>query len=102
MEHKHEFLASRSVEVVRLADLAIFRRRFYIIYILSHLPIKGLARFCCVSKPCRDMSTCELRLKLVNALDRLLRSRGDHKMWAFDLVWEGHSEDHLDPECSEV
>lgn len=39
-----------------------------------------------------DMSTCERRLKLVNALDRFLLSRGDKKMKKFDLVWEGHNE----------
>lgn len=116
MEHKHKFLASRSGEIGRFSNLP----KEVVYHILSHLPIKDLARFCCVSKPCRelslstpavriygfggdekpDMSTCELRLKLVNALDRFLLSRGDNKMWVFDLVWEGHCEDEIEePPC---
>ncbi|PRQ43966.1 putative leucine-rich repeat domain, L domain-containing protein [Rosa chinensis] len=43
---------------------------------------------------------CEVRLKLVNALDRFLLSRGYNEMRKFTLVWEGHHEDEVEePPC---
>ncbi|PRQ43965.1 putative F-box domain, leucine-rich repeat domain, L domain-containing protein [Rosa chinensis] len=87
-------------------------------HILSKFSIKDLARFCCVSKRWRELClsspsvefcgfsedgimdmACELRLKLVNALDRFLLSRGDNEMKSFVLFWDGHSDEELDEAC---
>ncbi|CAN6719681.1 unnamed protein product [Malus baccata var. baccata] len=75
-------------------------------HILSFISMKTLACFGCVSKRCRDLSlstpsldfcvfpseaaTCELRLKLLNSLDRFLFRRGDNKIKSFDLYWDCH------------
>ncbi|KAL6141734.1 hypothetical protein ACLB2K_060021 [Fragaria x ananassa] len=87
-------------------------------HILSDFVVKDLARFCCVSKRWRELClsspsvnfcgfnsdemvdmACELRLKLVNTLDRFLLSRGDNEMKSFSLFWDGHSDEELDEPC---
>ncbi|KAL6145561.1 hypothetical protein ACLB2K_056247 [Fragaria x ananassa] len=87
-------------------------------HILSDFVVKDLARFCCVSKRWRELClsspsvnfcgfntdemadmACELRLKLVNTLDRFLLSRGDNEMKSFCLFWDGHSDEELDEPC---
>ncbi|XP_068309425.1 F-box/FBD/LRR-repeat protein At1g16930-like [Pyrus communis] len=85
--------------------------------ILSFLTIKDVTCFSIVSKRCRELylstpsldfefkttrtpsgeykyfreATCEVRLNLVNSLDRFLLQRGDNKIEYFRLVWESHS-----------
>ncbi|CAN6586853.1 unnamed protein product [Malus baccata var. baccata] len=84
--------------------------------ILSFLTIKDVTFFSIVSKRCRELylstpsldfefrttrtpsgeyksfreATCEVRLSLMNSLDRLLLQRGDNKIEYFRLVWENH------------
>ncbi|XP_018507711.1 F-box/LRR-repeat protein At3g58900-like isoform X2 [Pyrus x bretschneideri] len=85
--------------------------------ILSFLTIKDVTCFSIVSKRCRELylstpsldfdfkttrtpsgeykyfreATCEVRLNLLNSLDRFLLQRGDNKIEYFRLVWESHS-----------
>ncbi|KAL6138357.1 hypothetical protein ACLB2K_063640 [Fragaria x ananassa] len=113
MKHKRK---SRNGEVDRFSKLP----KEILHHILSRLVIRDLARFCCVSSTCKELALsapsvsiggyncgfdidempCELRLKLVNALDRFLLSRGDNKMQKFSLSWQGHCEDEMEePPC---
>lgn len=124
MEHKRKSLAARSCEDEGACSVNMIGRfsnlpKEIIHHILSNCAIQDLARFCCLSKPFRElclstpsvkfcgissygsanMSTCELRLKLVNTLDRFLLNRGDNKMQSFALFWNGHDDEDADEPC---
>ncbi|KAM0980609.1 hypothetical protein ACFX2A_014037 [Malus domestica] len=67
MELKHETLASSSSQVWRVKEVVVVVRKT------------------------DSAASCEVRLKLVNSLDRFLLQRGDNKIGHFRLVWKSHA-----------
>ncbi|BFG38600.1 hypothetical protein Pyn_02696 [Prunus yedoensis var. nudiflora] len=111
MEHKNKLRATASSEGGRVHTESLVDRFSNLPlevahHILSFLDIEELTRFSCGSKGCRelslsapslnfcfssvDTSTCELRVKLLNTLDRFLFHRRDNKIQSFYLFWDGH------------
>ncbi|BFG38599.1 hypothetical protein CerSpe_248730 [Prunus speciosa] len=111
MEHKNKLRATASCEGGRVHTESLVNRFSNLPlevahHILSFLDIEELTRFSCGSKGCRelslsspslnfcfssvDTSTCELRVKLLNSLDRFMFHRRDNKIQSFYLFWDGH------------
>ncbi|CAL2273054.1 unnamed protein product [Prunus armeniaca] len=111
MEHKNKLRATASCEGERVHTERLVDRFSNLPlevahHILSFLDIEELTRFSCGSKGCRelslsapslnfcfssvDTSTCELRVNLLNTLDRFLFHRRDNKIQSFYLFWDGH------------